>query len=57
MALLGSFKHDPLVESQEQMKVDIKDALEMIEQKLSGRISLSQDFMFGTTLTVEQQVK
>ena len=42
IAFLGSFKHDPLMESSQTMSVEkIQKALEMIEQKLSGQIFLS----------------
>ncbi len=57
IAFLGSFKHDPLMESQQTQKKQIEDALEEIEQKLSGRILLSQFGMCGTTHTVEEQVE
>ena len=40
IAFLESFKHDPLVEPCWKMQVEIKDALQVIEQKLLGRISL-----------------
>ena len=57
IAFLGTFKHDPIFESIDTVKVEIKNAIEVIEQKLSGRISLGQDGMCGITHTVEEQVE
>lgn len=57
MAFISSLKHDSIFESIDTVKVEIKNALEVIEQKLSGRISLGQDGMCGITHTVEEQFK
>jgi phosphatidylinositol kinase/protein kinase (PI-3 family) len=50
ISYLDSFKHDPLVENPPNIKVEIKDALEVIEKKLMGNINIGS----GVALTVEE---
>jgi phosphatidylinositol kinase/protein kinase (PI-3 family) len=50
---LESFNHDPLVEDSKNLKIEIKEALKIVEKKLQGH-------MFGTGtekhLTIDEQV-
>jgi phosphatidylinositol kinase/protein kinase (PI-3 family) len=53
ISYLDSFKHDPLQEMQTGIRVEINDALEVIEKKLTGNINIDS----GAALTVEEQVE
>jgi len=50
---LETFKHDPLIENANNIRIDVKDAIEVIEHKLSGNINVSN----GGALTIEEQVE
>jgi hypothetical protein len=51
---LDTFKHDPLIENNpNSLKIETKDALEVIERKLSGNITIVN----SCALTVEEQVE
>ena len=52
LSYLESFKHDPVHETS-AIKIDIKTALEVIENKLQGNVSIGS----GSALTVEEQVE
>ena len=51
LQFLHSFIHDPLIEASQNLKVEIKDALEIIKKKLHGQISIEMGG--GGALTVE----
>jgi len=38
VSFLDSFIHDPLIESQQNIKVEIKQALDIVKAKLHGQI-------------------
>ena len=42
ISFLDSFIHDPLIESTQNIKVEIKQALEIVKQKLHGQIKGDQ---------------
>lgn len=54
LQFLYSFIHDPLIEASQNLKVEIKDALEVVKKKLHGQISIEMGD--GGALTVEDQV-
>lgn len=49
-SFLETFKHDPLIENANNIRIDVKDAIEVIEHKLSGNINVSN----GGALTIEE---
>ena len=49
---LNSFIHDPLIESRNNIKINIKQAIEQVKKKLSGQI----DKKFGSA-TIQEQVE
>ena len=49
---LHSFIHDPLIESRNNIKINIKQAIEQVKKKLSGQI----DHNFGS-ITIQEQVE
>ena len=51
-SFLYSFIHDPLIEANNNVKVEIKDGLETVTKKLNGQISTA-----GASATVEEQVE
>lgn len=40
LSFLYSFKNDPLIESTNNIKVEIGDALEIVKKKLNGQIGI-----------------
>ena len=53
VSFLDSFIHDPLIESQQNIKVEIKQALDIVKAKLHGQIKGDQI----VSVTVEEQVE
>lgn len=53
VSFLDSFIHDPLIESQQNIKVEIKQALDVVKSKLHGQIKGDQ----SGSVTVEEQVE
>lgn len=53
ISFLETFKHDPLIENSNNIRIEVKDALEVIERKLSGNINVGN----GGALTIEEQVE
>ena len=53
LSFLETFKHDPLIENANNIRIEVKDALEVIEKKLSGNMNTGN----GGALTVEEQVE
>jgi phosphatidylinositol kinase/protein kinase (PI-3 family) len=52
MSYLESFKHDPLIEGNSNIKVSTDTALEVVNKKLTGNVNVES----AAPLTVEQQV-
>ena len=52
-SFLFSFIHDPLIEANNNVKVEIKDGLNTVSKKLTGQISATS----GASATVEEQVE
>ncbi len=50
LSFLDTFKHDPLIENSSNIRIEVSDALEVIEKKLSGNINISN----GGALTIEE---
>jgi phosphatidylinositol kinase/protein kinase (PI-3 family) len=46
--------HDPLIEASQNIKIEIKDALQVVHKKLQGQISGDGNEM---SLTIEEQVE
>ena len=55
LQFLYSFIHDPLIEASQNLKVEIKDALEVVKKKLHGQISIEMGD--GGALIIEDQVE
>lgn len=53
-SFLYSFIHDPLIEANNNVKVEIKDGLATVSKKLTGQISNADS---GASATVEEQVE
>jgi len=53
LSFLETFKHDPLIENSNNIRIEVKDALEVIERKLSGNMNMGN----GGALTIEEQVE
>jgi phosphatidylinositol kinase/protein kinase (PI-3 family) len=53
VSFLDSFIHDPLIESTNNIKVEIKQALEVVKKKLHGHINGEM----GGSVTIEEQVE
>ena len=52
---MDSFVHDPLIEATQNIKVEIKDALEVVRKKLHGQTSIEMGS--GGAQTIEEQVE
>lgn len=52
-SFLFSFIHDPLIEANNNLRVEIKDGLATVSKKLNGQISNTDQ---GASVTVEEQV-
>ena len=50
-SFLFSFIHDPLIEANNNVKVEVKDGLATVAKKLNGQISSSDS---GASATVEE---
>ena len=53
VSFLDSFIHDPLIESQQNIKVEIKQALDVVKSKLHGQIKGDQ----SGSVTIEEQTE
>lgn len=51
LSFLFSFIHDPLIEANNNIKVEIKDALGVVERKLHGQINADKG---GGSSTIEE---